>query len=89
MLAAVGRIYLGVFGPPALHVVSFNPGAVIAVGNLVLRLAASDAVAAANALGNIHQHAPPVFRHLVVGRCFRRSRQNVLPGDGGGRQKDE
>src|ERR1039457_6610143 len=67
LLAAVRRFHLGPFNLPVGDVVALNPSAVIALGDVVFFGAGADATAAANALGNIDQHAPPVLGEFVVG----------------------
>ena len=53
------------------NVVAFHPGAEVSVRHIVLGLAGPDAVAAADALGDVDQHAPPVLGHFVVGGGLR------------------
>jgi hypothetical protein len=70
-------------------VVALNPGAEVAVGDIVFRLAGARAVAAADALGDVDEHAPPVVGHFVVGRGLGAPGQHGFPGNGGGGHKDE
>ena len=58
----------------SVDVVALDPGAEEAVGHVVLGLAGAHAVAAADALGDVDEHAPPVVGHLVVGRLLRECR---------------
>ncbi len=65
----------------------FDPGAEIAVWHIVLRLTGANTRPAADALGDVNQHAPPVFRLVVVWRGLGSSGEYVLPRDcGGGKQ---
>ena len=88
-LAAVGRDDLGVGHMPVRDVVAFHPGAEESVRHVVLGLAGAHAVAAADALGDVDQHAPPMLGHLVVGRGFRGSGQHGLPRHGRRRQQNQ
>jgi len=55
----IGHVFVG-------DVVALDPGAEVAVRNVVFHLAGADAVAASDAFGNINQHSPPVIGHGVV-----------------------
>src|SRR5208337_1357425 len=71
------------------NVVALDPGAKVAVGHVILGLAGADTISAADAFGQVDQHAPPMLAHGVVGGGLRSSGQNVLPGDGSGRQQQK
>ena len=65
--APLGESTLGCLSSSDL--VALDPGAEVAVGDVVLLGAGLDAVAAADALADVDEHAPPVLGHLVgVGR---------------------
>src|SRR5271169_2941678 len=89
MLAAVGRIDRGVFDRPVCDVVALDPGTVVTVRDIIFSLAGLHTRAAADALGGVDQHAPPVIGHLVVGRGFRRTGEYRVPGNRGGGQQNQ
>src|SRR5947209_6528734 len=62
--AAFGGIDFGLL--VLFELVAFDPGAVVAIGDLVLIGAGADAVAAADALPDIDEHAPPMIGELIV-----------------------
>ena len=89
MQRPIGRIDLRHLSVPAGDVIALDPGAVVAVGDIVFRLAGLDAGAAADALGHVDQHAPPVIGHLVVRRCLRSAGEDRVPGDGSSGQQNQ
>jgi hypothetical protein len=90
ILAAVGRIHLqGLNSIDFEDAVALDPGAVVTLGNIVFFLTGAHAASTADALLDVHQHAPPVLGHVVVGRGFRRAGENVVPCDGRGRQQNQ
>src|ERR1019366_6225586 len=72
----IGGIDLRHLGVPFGNVVALDPGAVITVGDIVLRLAGLDAGTATDALGDVDKHAPPVGGHFVVGGLLGRARED-------------
>src|SRR5208282_4094040 len=89
LLASVRRSHLGSLEVPVGNVVALHPGAEVTIGHVVLDGAGSDTVPAPNALGDVHQHAPPVLRHDIVGRGFGSSGQHKFPGRSRRGQKEQ
>ena len=89
LLAAVGGLNFGALDLPVGNVVALDPGAVVAIGDIIFFGAGADTAAAADALRNVDQHAPPVISGLVVGGSLGRTCLDVLPGDGGSGQEHE
>jgi len=89
LLAAIRRNDFGSLDLPVGDVVTLDPSAKVAVGDIVLFRARPHTTSATDALGYVDQHAPPVLGHFVVGGSLRRSGLNVLPGDGSCWQQDE
>ena len=73
---------------PSLHLVALHPGAEIALGDVVLLGAGAHAVAAADALVDIDDHAPPVVGHLV-GFAGGRGAGDLLERGAHGRQNEQ
>lgn len=80
LLAAIRRNDFGSLDLPVGDVVTLDPSAKVAVGDIVLFRARPHTTSATDALGYVDQHAPPVLGHFVVGGSLRRSGLNVLPG---------
>ena len=88
-LAAIRRIHDGNFDVEVVHVVALDPGPEITVGHVVFKSAGAEAASAAYALGNVKQHAPPVFRGIVGRGGFWSPREDKFPSGGRGRKKDK
>src|SRR4051794_35357278 len=89
VFAAVGRNDLGVGHVLVGDVVALDPGAEVSVRNIVFGGAGAHTVAAADALGNVDQHAPPVLGKFVVWRFVGSSGEHGFPCHSGGGQQDE
>src|ERR1035441_1118181 len=89
LLAAVGRIHVGIFNVVVRYVVTLHPGAEVSVGHVVLGLTRADTVAATDTFWQVDQHAPPMLAHGVVGGGFRGSGKDIFPGDGRRRQQKQ
>ena len=88
-LAAVRRIDDRVFDVKVGDVIALDPGAEIAVGNVVFKGAGTHAASATDAFGDVKKHAPPVFRKVVGGSGLRSSGKDIFPGGGRGGKQDE
>jgi hypothetical protein len=86
VFAAIGRFDLGTLDSVVGHVIALDPGAEIAIGDIVFQGAGANAATAANALGDIDQHSPPMFGSFVIGSDLRGAGANKFPGDGSGRE---
>ena len=89
MLAAVRRFHFRAFNLPVGDVVALDPGAVIAFGDVVLFGAGAHTTAAADALGDVDQHGPPVLGEFVVGGGFGGAGLDIGPSDRGSGQEHE
>ena len=86
-LAAVRRIHDGIFDVKVVHVIALDPGAEIAIGDIIFLGAGADAVAAADAFGDVQEHAPPVFGGIVSGGGLGSARKNEFPSGCSGGKK--
>ena len=92
VVPAVRRVHMRVIEIVRIDLVALDPRAEAALfeRHVVLRFARADAVAAADALVDIDDHAPPVIGGGVVGCLLRRAGDHVVPGKRcGARQKNE
>jgi len=88
-LAAVGGIHNGIFDVKVGNVVALHPGTEVTVRHIVFEGAGTHAASAADALGDVEEHAPPVLRGVVVGSGFRSAGKNEVPSSGRGGKQDK
>ena len=69
--------------------VALDPGAVIAIGDIVFLGAGANATAAADAFGDVDEHSPPMLGSFVIGSDLGGARANKFPSDGSGRKENE
>lgn len=89
LLASIWRLHFRTLDRVVSDVVALDPGAEVAVRDVVFLRAGPNATAAADALGNVDQHPPPVIGEFVIGGGFGRASLNVFPGNGGSRQEEQ
>lgn len=89
LLAAIGRIHDGILDVKVGDVISLDPSAEITVRDIIFERASAHATSAADALGDVEEHPPPMLGGVVGGSGLWSSGEDAFPGSGRGRKQDQ